>query len=118
MSVAVAVPHHANPSNEGPRAHDTVVPPPATQVRRATGESAMSALASGPMSRPVMVPDRPKPGRKPIANEENTADRRRAQNRNAQRNFRDKRQQRVVSAFHCSASVFRPLTPLAGRAGE
>lgn len=58
--------------------------------------SASVAPSIGPMSSSVTVPPRPKPGRKPIAqNEENSADRRRMQNRNAQRNFRDRRQQKL-----------------------
>ncbi|KAK3068891.1 hypothetical protein LTR53_013190 [Teratosphaeriaceae sp. CCFEE 6253] len=50
--------------------------------------------ASGPMSSSVVIPDRPKPGRKPIAGED-AVDRRRVQNRMAQRSFRDKRQQKL-----------------------
>ena len=46
------------------------------------------------MSSHVVVPPRPRPGRKPIA-QEDAADRRRLQNRIAQRNFRDKRQQKL-----------------------
>jgi len=47
------------------------------------------------MSSEVTIPPRPRPGRKPIP-QENAADRRRLQNRIAQRNFRDKRQQKLV----------------------
>lgn len=47
------------------------------------------------MSSNVVVPSRPKPGRKPIA-QEDAADRRRVQNRMAQRSFRDKRQQKLA----------------------
>ena len=50
---------------------------------------------SGPMSTSVTIPPRPKPGRKPIP-QEDAADRRRLQNRIAQRNFRDKRQQKLA----------------------
>ncbi|EMC94141.1 hypothetical protein BAUCODRAFT_26337 [Baudoinia panamericana UAMH 10762] len=51
---------------------------------------------SGPMSRVVNVPERPKPGRRPIEETQETAqDRRRHQNRKAQRLFRDKRQQKL-----------------------
>ncbi|KAK0291975.1 hypothetical protein LTR91_014023 [Friedmanniomyces endolithicus] len=53
------------------------------------------ARASGPMSSSVVIPNRPKPGRKPIA-QEDAADRRRIQNRMAQRSFRDKRQQKLA----------------------
>lgn len=50
--------------------------------------------ASGPMSAPVTIPARPRPGRRPIQHAD-PADRRRVQNRVAQRNFRDRRQRRV-----------------------
>ncbi|KAK5119894.1 hypothetical protein LTR85_007220 [Meristemomyces frigidus] len=49
---------------------------------------------SGPMSSNFTIPPRPRPGRKPIP-QEDAADRRRLQNRVAQRNFRDKRQQKL-----------------------
>lgn len=52
------------------------------------------APAMGPLSRTVAVPARPKPGRKPLP-QEDAQDRRRVQNRLAQRNFRDKRAQKV-----------------------
>lgn len=48
----------------------------------------------GPMSAVRSVPPRPKPGRKPLP-QEDAQDRRRVQNRVAQRNFRDKRAQKV-----------------------
>jgi hypothetical protein len=48
----------------------------------------------GPCSRPTQMPPRPKPGRKPLP-QEDAQDRRRVQNRLAQRNFRDKRAQKV-----------------------
>ncbi|KXS94087.1 hypothetical protein AC578_10520 [Pseudocercospora eumusae] len=57
-------------------------------------EGAMTVLASGPMSTAVTVLARPRPGRKPIPHED-AQDRRRVQNRVAQRNFRDKRQQKL-----------------------
>ncbi|KAK3622058.1 hypothetical protein LTR56_022430 [Elasticomyces elasticus] len=63
---------------------DRVPIPPASATR-----------ASGPMSSTVVIPNRPKPGRKPIA-QEDAADRRRVQNRLAQRSFRDKRQQKLA----------------------
>lgn len=50
--------------------------------------------ANGPLSRPIELPPRKKPGRKPLP-EEDAGDRRRMQNRQAQRNFRDKRSQRL-----------------------
>ncbi|KAM0723556.1 hypothetical protein Q7P37_000543 [Cladosporium fusiforme] len=52
------------------------------------------APANGPMAQPITVPARPKPGRKPLP-QEDAQDRRRVQNRMAQRNFRDKRAQKV-----------------------
>ncbi|KAK4544264.1 hypothetical protein LTR36_004474 [Oleoguttula mirabilis] len=55
---------------------------------------AQAPLPSGPMSSNVVIPPRPRPGRKPIP-QEDAADRRRLQNRIAQRNFRDKRQQKL-----------------------
>jgi len=48
----------------------------------------------GPASRAYIIPPRPKPGRKPKADSEND-ERRRKQNRDAQRQFRDRRAQRV-----------------------
>lgn len=48
----------------------------------------------GPVSRTVQIPPRPKPGRKPLPHED-AQDRRRVQNRVAQRNFRDKRAMKV-----------------------
>lgn len=53
--------------------------------------------AMGPMSVGVTIPPRPKPGRKPIE-PQHAQDRRRVQNRMAQRNFRDKRQLKLVEA--------------------
>ena len=54
-------------------------------------------LPSGPLSVTVNIPPRPKPGRKPVK-DENHADKRRQQNRQAQRNFRDKRSQQLAEA--------------------
>jgi hypothetical protein len=51
------------------------------------------------MSGEIKVPPRPKPGRKPIKTE-GDVDRRRIQNRLAQRNFRDKRQQKLADTQH------------------
>lgn len=60
------------------------------------GESSeMTARRSGPMSANITVPPRPRPGRKPIA-QEDAQDRRRYQNRLAQRQFRDKRARKNV----------------------
>lgn len=53
-----------------------------------------SSITMGPMSAPVSLRALPKPGRKPMPQDTATS-RRREQNRQAQRNFRDKRQQRV-----------------------
>ena len=50
---------------------------------------------NGPMSSNIDLPKRPKPGRKPIP-QSVAEDRRRQQNRIAQRNFREKRQQRLT----------------------
>ncbi|WPG98597.1 Hypothetical protein R9X50_00139000 [Acrodontium crateriforme] len=51
--------------------------------------------ATGPMQNDVTIPAKPKPGRRPMDDSGETADRRREQNRQAQRTFRDKRAQRV-----------------------
>jgi len=56
--------------------------------------SGQASSPIGPMSAQVQIPPRPKPGRKPLQ-QEHAADRRRLQNRIAQRNFRDKRQQKL-----------------------
>ena len=62
--------------------------------RRGTGSVGES---SGPMSKEIKLPPRAKPGRKPIENSEESAqDRRRTQNRIAQRNFRDRRTQKTA----------------------
>lgn len=49
----------------------------------------------GPVSNEYEIISRPRPGRKPM-DSEHAADRRRLQNRVAQRNFRDKRQQKLM----------------------
>jgi hypothetical protein len=49
----------------------------------------------GPLSAEVRIPPRPKPGRKPMTTEGEGGEKRKAQNRNAQRRFRDKRQQKL-----------------------
>lgn len=74
------------------------VSPTSTSEQMSPGhDQAIIAKASGPMSSNVIVRARPKPGRKPIP-QEDAADRRRLQNRIAQRNFRDKRQQKLLEA--------------------
>ena len=65
-------------------------------IQSPAGESSeMTAKRSGPMSANITVPPRPRPGRKPIA-QEDAQDRRRFQNRLAQRQFRDKRARKNV----------------------
>ncbi|KAI5365149.1 putative basic-leucine zipper domain-containing protein [Septoria linicola] len=64
-----------------------------------TANAAMTAIRSGPMSKEVQVQPRPRPGRKPMAGEDKE-DRRRLQNRMAQRAFRDKRAQKNVELEH------------------
>ncbi|KAM3417518.1 hypothetical protein BST61_g5757 [Cercospora zeina] len=60
-----------------------------------SADAGMTAARSGPMSTDITIPARPRPGRKPLG-QENAVDRRRVQNRLAQRNFRDKRAQKNV----------------------
>ncbi|KAL1303948.1 hypothetical protein AAFC00_000398 [Neodothiora populina] len=64
----------------------------------AVGEIPLAKVAiprkhNGPISKPVALPARPKPGRKPMA--EDTDDKRKQQNRHAQRAFRDRRALKV-----------------------
>lgn len=54
-----------------------------------------SVSHAGPASKAYTVPARVKPGRKPMQ-ESDPTDKRKTQNRNAQRKFRDKRAQKVV----------------------
>ncbi|KAI7041090.1 hypothetical protein KC366_g5458, partial [Hortaea werneckii] len=73
--------------------------PPQSSSGSGSGSGSSSAggaapSTSGPMSSNWTPPPRPRPGRKPIP-QEDAADRRRLQNRIAQRNFRDKRQQKL-----------------------
>ncbi|KAI6847275.1 hypothetical protein KC332_g2467 [Hortaea werneckii] len=68
------------------------LPPQGSSGSSSAGGAAPSS--SGPMSSNWTPPPRPRPGRKPIP-QEDAADRRRLQNRIAQRNFRDKRQQKL-----------------------
>ena len=81
-----------------PRPGDSVTQITSPQYPHSTQEP-MVVTASGPMSSNVIVPQRPRPGRKPIP-QEDAADRRRLQNRIAQRNFRDKRQQKLAETLH------------------
>ena len=64
---------------------------------------------------------RPKPGRKPLPPEDAT-DRRRVQNRLAQRNFRDKRQQRLSETLqqleHNKQEYQQEITDLTRKHGE
>ncbi|KAH0171201.1 hypothetical protein KCU67_g2295, partial [Aureobasidium melanogenum] len=53
-----------------------------------------SAVNNGPLSRDVVLKPRPKPGRKPMADQNDSSDKRKTQNRMAQRNFRDRRAQK------------------------
>lgn len=76
-------------SDPVPIPHRNSVDPNAPSMTRATG----------PMSSTVNLPKRPKPGRKPLPTED-AVDRRRVQNRIAQRNFRDKRQQKLSETTH------------------
>lgn len=66
-----------------------------------------AAGPSGPMSSTVSIPARPKPGRKPIQheNKEDKNCKRRAQNRDSQRRFRDKRQIKLADATEELGSV-------------
>jgi hypothetical protein len=69
------------------RADDRVpIPPKDTKQKTA---------ATGPMSAKVVMPQRPKPGRKAIPDDQKD-DKRRYQNRTSQRKFRDKRQQKLA----------------------
>ncbi|WPB06399.1 uncharacterized protein RHO25_011056 [Cercospora beticola] len=82
----VAIPKNGSISSLKRKASDELSP---TQ----SGDAGMTAQRSGPMSTDITIPARPRPGRKPLG-QENAADRRRVQNRVAQRNFRDKRAQK------------------------
>ncbi|KAK3679650.1 hypothetical protein LTR78_000025 [Recurvomyces mirabilis] len=77
-----------------PRGEPSVPLPPL----RAPASVAPVTRASGPMSSTVHLKPRPKPGRKPIA-EDDRVNIRRQQNRQAQRNFRDKRQQKLADTM-------------------
>lgn len=60
-----------------------------------TDTTTAPSAPNGPLSKPVVLPPRAKPGRRPMPDSSAT-DRRRLQNRVAQRNHRDKRQQKVA----------------------
>lgn len=53
-----------------------------------------SAVSNGPLSREITLKPRPKPGRKPMADQNDSSDKRKTQNRIAQRHFRDRRAQK------------------------
>ncbi|KAH9842166.1 B-zip transcription factor [Teratosphaeria destructans] len=90
--------HHHHRRSESDTSSSAKVPLPPRNNSTA-GAAQTPPAPSGPMSSSVTVPPRPRPGRKPIP-QEDAADRRRLQNRNAQRNFRDKRQQRLAETLH------------------
>jgi hypothetical protein len=51
-------------------------------------------MSNGPLSREITLKPRPKPGRKPMADQNDSSDKRKTQNRIAQRHFRDRRAQK------------------------
>ncbi|KAI5236957.1 hypothetical protein E4T43_08301 [Aureobasidium subglaciale] len=53
-----------------------------------------STVNNGPLSQQVILKARPKPGRKPMVDHDDSSDKRKTQNRVAQRNFRDRRAQK------------------------
>jgi hypothetical protein len=82
---------NVSPQNLSPERHTPRKRSPIPIPRLSTTD-----CTAGPMSKSVDVPKRPKPGRKPMAPEQ-SEDRRRVQNRKAQRNFRDKRQVKMAA---------------------
>lgn len=91
------------------------VPIPAATAmneRSASGSSA-SGKPLGPASKEFTVPSRPKPGRKPLA-QEDQQDRRRVQNRLAQRHFRDKRAQKVSELTQDNETLRREMDAMMG----
>lgn len=84
----------------------------AMNSRNGSGSS-QSTQNLGPLSRTVTIPDRPKPGRKPLA-QEDAQDRRRVQNRLAQRNFRDKRAQKVSELTVDNDNLRRKMDQMMG----
>ena len=89
---------HASVSQDTARhdstASDKTVTSTAHQPRPSQPPAVAPTANLGPCSKLTQVPARPKPGRKPLP-QEDAQDRRRVQNRMAQRNFRDKRAQKV-----------------------
>lgn len=85
------------PSSFGSSSTNGSVTPVANRVPIPRQGSAADT-STGPMSSNVSLPPRPKPGRKPMV-DDNSQDRRRKQNRDAQRSFRDRRQQRLSEAM-------------------
>ncbi|KAJ6272209.1 hypothetical protein PSV08DRAFT_388562 [Bipolaris maydis] len=74
-----AVPAHDSVATLSPESNTTVGPP---------------QTGGGPLSRTHVVPPRPKPGRKPATEEPES--KRKAQNRQSQRNFRQRKQRTVL----------------------
>jgi uncharacterized phage infection (PIP) family protein YhgE len=95
----VPIPRESKPD---PR-RDSVMPT-AVVTRLSASVGSMTIQPTGPMTKPVKLPSRPRPGRKPMP-QENAGDRRRFQNRMAQRNFRDKRQQKLVDTLEMLARL-------------
>ncbi|KAI7132692.1 hypothetical protein KC324_g16872, partial [Hortaea werneckii] len=87
--------HQQHQQSERPStASNARVPLPPQGSSGSSSAGGAAPASSGPMSSNWTPPPRPRPGRKPIP-QEDAADRRRLQNRIAQRNFRDKRQQKL-----------------------
>jgi hypothetical protein len=79
----------------------------AHHLRPPSQPAALAPTANlGPCSRQTQMPPRPKPGRKPLPAED-AQDRRRVQNRMAQRNFRDKRAQKVSELTQDNENIRR-----------
>jgi Txe/YoeB family toxin of Txe-Axe toxin-antitoxin module len=108
-AAAFGQPGHAHSVSDGNHVqHDSISPqqnkvaittPPQSLASHqsaalAPNPSSNANVTRGPTSGAVIIPPRPKPGRKPLP-QEHAQDRRRVQNRQAQRNFRDKRAQKV-----------------------
>ncbi|KXL47483.1 MAG: hypothetical protein FE78DRAFT_29980 [Acidomyces sp. 'richmondensis'] len=86
-----AFPPDSQPSADGVQQRTERVPLPPNTMSMASRRVA----SLGPVSTEYEIISRPRPGRKPM-DSEHAADRRRLQNRVAQRNFRDKRQQKLM----------------------
>lgn len=91
---SVSLDHAAHNSASPPEGKVAITPMSQQQPLSAQRASIKPSGPMGPLSKDVVVPARPKPGRKPLP-QEDAQDRRRVQNRMAQRNFRDKRAQKV-----------------------